>query len=208
MKCPPDSPPPASTYLPGTTTLPDIQLSWMPSSANMLSPEKSLLQPPELPIYKVRPFLTSGFIYFIHAKTRAAASLHLPGCHVEAANGTPHQNDAYCRKTRPVDDAPNASVYSRGTLPLLPVEKGAVEQARWESTWELAKAGLIEEIAPDIRIRQYSTLLRIGKDYMAPVARLPAPCGTWIFGDSGSGKTRAVLDQYPDSYPKPRYEII
>ena len=128
----------------------------------------------------------------------------MPGCHVEGGNGTAHQADQYCRKTREVDNAPNEVVYSRGTLPLLPSEKGAVEKLRWEETWAAAKEGRIEDIPADIRIRQYSAIRRIERDFMPPVDRLAGPCGVWIVGPAGCGKTRAVLDQFPEAYPKPR----
>lgn len=39
---------------------------------------------------------------------------------------------------------------------------------------------------------------------MPKVAPLPSVCGIWIYGLSGSGKTRAVLSLYPDCYIKPR----
>jgi len=83
-------------------------------------------------------------------------------------------------------------------------EKGAMEQARYQDAWDLAKAGDIESIDADIRVRLYSSIRRIEKDYMPDVARLDAPCGTWIYGVSGAGKSRAVLDAYPQLYPKPR----
>ncbi|QNG41081.1 replication-associated protein [Antarctic virus 6_I_APBOOTsw001Ch] len=145
-----------------------------------------------------------GFIYFTHAKTVSAVRTLLPGCHVEAARGTPQECDKYCRKTRDVDPTPNAVVFSRGTLPLLPGEKGDLEITRWEDAWAAAKLGDLEAIPADIRVRQYSSLRRIERDYMAPVARLASTCGTWIVGESGCGKTRAVHDAFPEAYPKPR----
>jgi len=39
---------------------------------------------------------------------------------------------------------------------------------------------------------------------MPAVARLAGVCGIWIWGKSGAGKSRAVLDQFPQAYPKPR----
>lgn len=39
---------------------------------------------------------------------------------------------------------------------------------------------------------------------MRPVEPLDSVCGTWIFGLSGCGKTRAVLAAYPGAYIKPR----
>lgn len=138
-----------------------------------------------------------GFVYFTHAKSYRAVHALLPGCHVEASRGTPAQCDTYCRKEDP-------DPYCRGELPLSNADKGAKEKARWEEVWNLAKRGDIESIAPDIRIRLYSSLRRIERDFMPAVARLAAPCGLWIRGLAGSGKTRAVLDRYPDAYPKPR----
>lgn len=82
-----------------------------------------------------------GFVYFPHAKSASAVRSIFPGCHVEAANGTPKQADDYCRKTRPVDEEPNEVVYSRGTVPLTQAEKGEAEVSRWEDAWAAAVAG-------------------------------------------------------------------
>jgi hypothetical protein len=62
----------------------------------------------------------------------------------------------------------------------------------------------MEEIDIDIRFRFYSTIKRIGVDYMVKPSRLPGVCGVWIHGDSGSGKTTSVDNQIPDHYPKMR----
>lgn len=145
-----------------------------------------------------------GYVVWTSAKTVAASRRLLPGCHLTVARGNHGQNDRYCRKTRPEDDVGNANVYSRGDLPSDPADRGAAEKARWEAAWDLAKRGLIDDVPADIRVRQYSTLRRIERDYMPAMERLGAPCGTWIVGAAGSGKTRAVLDQLPDAYPKPR----
>jgi len=145
-----------------------------------------------------------GYIYFAGAKRPTAVMGLFPGCHLSNARGTPTENRNYCRKTRPVDESPNAVVYERGDKPLDPDEKGALEQARYQSAWDFAKTGEIESIDADIRVRLYSSLRRIEKDFMPAVERLNAPCGIWIYGMSGAGKSRTVLDAYPDLYPKPR----
>jgi len=146
-----------------------------------------------------------GFIVFASAKTRTAVARILPGCHLEAANGSALQNRNYCCKTRPdIDDVPNAVVYERGDMPISNRDKGDNERARYQNAWDLAKVGDIESIDADIRLRLYSSIKRIQSDFMAPAVNLDDVCGTWIWGESGCGKTRSVLDAYPDCYPKPR----
>lgn len=39
---------------------------------------------------------------------------------------------------------------------------------------------------------------------MPRVPALDSPCGVWIFGDSGCGKTTSVVKCYPECYIKPR----
>jgi len=191
-------------YSLGTTTLPTTEPLSTSSNASTLSPPKKLPQLQEPLTYKVSNKLRIGFVYFNHGKTTVAARRILPLCHLEQGRGTPSEADAYCRKTRPVDPTPNLEVYTRGVLPLLPSEKGDLEKQRWEETWLAAKEGRIEDIPADIRIRQYSAIRRIERDFMPAVARLGGPCGTWIVGPAGCGKTRAVLDQFPEIFPKPR----
>lgn len=145
-----------------------------------------------------------GYIYFASAKTVSRVRTLLPGCHVVPARGTPSQNIAYCKKTRPCDGNPNAVVFESGDPPMDPTQRGENERICWQNAWELAKLGRIEEVRADIRVRQYSSLRKIERDYMPTVERLSGPCGIWIYGQSGAGKTRAVLDQFPECYPKPR----
>lgn len=138
-----------------------------------------------------------GYVYF--RNPLRATTLHglLPGSHVEKTRGTPIQADEYCRKEDP-------DPYSRGQRPLGPQEKGEMESQRWETVWKLAKEGKVEEIEPRIRVGHYGALRRIERDYMPAVGRLDGPCGLWLYGVAGAGKTRAVLDTYPAAYPKPR----
>lgn len=138
-----------------------------------------------------------GYVRFGSPLRVSAARAKLPGCHVEIARGSPQQCDTYCRKSA-------GTIYCRGTLPISQQAKGDLEKKRWDEAWENAKKGNLEEIPADIRIRQYSSLRRIERDYMPPVARLNGPCGIWIVGKAGAGKTRSVLDQFPEAYPKPR----
>lgn len=103
-----------------------------------------------------------------------------------------------------MDAVANAVVYARGDLPMDDADRGIAERARWEAAWASAKSGRIEEIPADIRVRQYGVIRRIERDYMPACPSLEAPCGLWIWGAAGCGKTLAVKSAYPESYPKPR----
>jgi len=140
-----------------------------------------------------------GYVVWAQGRTVSAVRASLPGCHIIVARGSHSQNDRYCRK-----GAEDGVHYSRGVLPTDPADRGAAEKERWSLAWDLAKRGDIENIDPDIRLRQYSTIRRVERDYMSDMERLAGPCGTWIWGPAGCGKTKAVLDQIPDAYPKPR----
>lgn len=138
-----------------------------------------------------------GYIVFRSAKTLSACRRLFPGCHLIAARGSAQQNRDYCTKS-------GGNFREYGNMPGDAHTGGNLEKVRWERAWEAAIAGRIDDVPADIRIRQYSSLRRIERDYMPAVPRLDAPCGLWIWGDSGAGKTRAVLDRYPDAFPKPR----
>lgn len=142
-----------------------------------------------------RPHL-QGFVSFSSAKTLSAAIKLLPGCHVAVSRGTAAQNRDYCSK--------EGDFFERGECPATPADGGSLERARWDQAWTLAKAGRLEDIDADIRLRYYATIRKIGMDYMPSRAPLESTCGIWIFGESGCGKTRAVMSTYPDAYPKPR----
>lgn len=145
-----------------------------------------------------------GYVVWKNGKSESAVRRILVGCHITVARGNHRQNDSYCRKTRDEDEHPNGVIYARGDLPADPADRGDAEANRWEDAWDAAKSGRIDDIPADIRVRQYGTLRRIERDFMPEMERLAGPCGTWIWGIAGCGKTKAVLDQFPDAYPKPR----
>jgi len=145
-----------------------------------------------------------GYVYFSAQKRLSSLRRLLPGCHLLPANGTAKQNRDYCAKSRDVDEQPNAVFYERGNMPVDAAAKGEAERVRWQTAWDNAKLGNIEAIPVDIRVRQYSAIRRIQRDYMPSVESLSSPCGVWIYGLSGAGKSRSVMDAFPTCYPKPR----
>lgn len=137
-----------------------------------------------------------GYVYFINAKTVQAVRRILPGCHIEIARGSFAQNHEYCSK--------QGDFVARGEPPMDDRERGQNERDRYDQAWNLAVAGRIDEIDADIRLRHYSTICKIQRDYMAPVANLESVCGIWIHGASGCGKTRSALGSFPQAFIKPR----
>ena len=135
-----------------------------------------------------------GYICFANGKTITAAKRLLRGCHVEIARGSHAQCRTYSIK--------DGDFYEQGTLPVDRDQNGLDEKQRWIDAWDSAKAGALEEIPADIRIRSYSTLKRIARDYQPNIELLDSVCGLWIHGTAGCGKTSAVFQAYPGLYPK------
>jgi len=134
-----------------------------------------------------------GYIRFRDGKSISSVRRKLTGAHVEVARSVDAAID-YCQK--------DGDFVERGVRPKSDRSRGEDEKARWEETWNNAKAGRIEEIPPDIRIRCYNSIKRIEKDHMAKPAHLDSPCGIWLYGLSGIGKTKAVYDRFPGLYSK------
>lgn len=136
-----------------------------------------------------------GFAIFANARTLSAVTRLMPGAHVEIARGSPEQCRTYCIK--------DGDYAEFGTPPVTPAQSGDREVDRYNSAWDLAKQGSLEDIDADIRIRCYSTLKRIRTDYKPAPEPLTSVCGTWIHGLAGCGKTTAVFRRWPDLYSKP-----
>jgi len=135
-----------------------------------------------------------GAISFSSPRSERSVRRALSGCHVEVQRGSHHQSHAYCRKE---------GNFQQWGNPTVDREKQAADQSLlWAETWELAKAGKIEEIDPDKRIKYYSTFKRIARDFQCPLLPLEGVCGVWIHGPSGSGKSHSVFTAFPNAYLK------
>lgn len=66
----------------------------------------------------------------------------------------------------------------------------------------LAIAGNLDGIAADIYIKHYSSLKTIQRDHLALPADLDKPCGIWIYGPTGTGKSHKARVDYPNAYMK------
>lgn len=71
----------------------------------------------------------------------------------------------------------------------------------WQRVWDLAVAGRIMDIHPEVRFPHYRTIKQIEKDYMKPVAQEKTVKLYW--GRSGAGKSRrAWAEAGWDAYVK------
>lgn len=137
-----------------------------------------------------------GYVYWPNAKTVSACRRALPGCHVIMARGSPSSNRSYCSK--------EGDYVECGDLPSDAEAGGRDERSRWDLARLAAQEGRFETICSDIYLRCYGTIQRIFSDHMPRPMPLPGVCGLWIWGESGCGKTRAVVSAFPDCFIKPR----
>lgn len=114
-------------------------------------------------------------------------------------------NEAHCEHTR--SEAALGYVWKEETaVEFTQFEYGEAPKKRndkqdWETMFELAKRGMIDEIPADVRIRCYSTLRKIEKDYMKPEGGLRKVIV--YVGPTGVGKSsRAWHEAGLDAYPK------
>lgn len=137
-----------------------------------------------------------GYVSFENAKTKQAVVKLLPGCHIEVMLGSYEENETYCSKA--------GMLTERGEKPMSNDNKGRAEKLRWVTILKQAKEGKIDDIDADVQIRYYNTFKAIAMDHMARPEPLQGTCGLWIYGESGTGKSRAVFKSYPDHYIKAR----
>lgn len=137
------------------------------------------------------PHLQGAIVFKIPQRFNAVRKM-LPRAHLEQMKGTSKQAFDYCHKE---DKEP--FLYGE-----VPEEAGIKEKIRWQQVRELAQAGKLEEIDPEPYIRYYSTLNRIAQDCQVVPSTIDELSNEWIWGASGSGKSRYARRTYPGAYIK------
>jgi len=117
---------------------------------------------------------------------------YLPRAHVEMAIAITED----CKKYVTKDETRIEGPWEYGEVPL---HRNSKED--WEKVFQKAKNGEIESIPADIRVRCYSNLKKIEKDYLKP-EKAEDLRGWWICGPSGYGKSCLAEHLFPNAYPK------
>lgn len=131
-----------------------------------------------------------GYIRVKNAKTlRAMKTYFHPNAHLEMAK-TVKEAIEYCKK--------DGDWTERGTAPMTQEEKGLKGKAAIEARWNLAKAGLFEDLPPE-QIKTYEYIFRKNLE----VEDRGTLDNLWIQGPSGCGKSSFVRQEHAEFYSKP-----
>lgn len=106
-----------------------------------------------------------------------------------------HKSIAYCKKGNKFMEA--------GKPPMTPKDKGQVEKNRWAQILIDAKSGNFDAIDPKVQVLQCRNLAFI---HQRALGTKKHPDTTtqhiWLWGKTGTGKSRMARDMYPDMYLK------
>lgn len=140
-----------------------------------------------------------GFVVFRGARNLDRVSrLFNKRAHLEIKRGTFAQAIEYCKK--------DGDVFEEGVQPLDPKEKGEKEREKWSIILQKAKEGdecWLAEYYPQIYFkslplfRSHKAFNLVSMDY----SDNETP-HEWWYGETGTGKSRKLNDDYPDHYPK------
>lgn len=158
-------------------------------------PCKYLVYGREIGPEKGTPHL-QGYIQFKTQRTFRSMCKKMPRASIRAAETSALVNKNYCTK--------QGDYFEQGVVPLSKAEQGALgkqaEQARWAKIKALAQQGDLDEVDPQVFVQCYRSLKQIKVDYMSRPPDLQAPCGIWLFGDSGAGKTTIARTEFGTQY--------
>lgn len=135
-----------------------------------------------------------GYYHTNNAMTLKKLKEKLPRAHWEICKGTPQENIDYCSK--------DGDTYAWGVKPMSQKEKGEAGKRKWDEAYHNAIEGKFEDIDKSILISQYGNLKRIYNDHHKKPNGIENLPGIWVFGISGSGKSRMIWEKYPNAYRK------
>lgn len=138
-----------------------------------------------------------GFIMFKHQRTFGAVCKMLKGAHVEAARGAPWQAADYCKK--------DGEFWEQGDPPVSKKQQGEAEKARWKEIIKMSQEGQfdqLEEKHPGVYFNKIKLIEHHRQRHQRAPEPLEKPCGEWIWGPSGVGKTTKAREGVSSLYLK------
>lgn len=115
--------------------------------------------------------------------------------HFEPMRGTPTEAVDYCKK--------DGTYHEQGDPPKTFMEKseagGEANRQRYFAAFEAAKSGLLADIPPDLMTRHYATYKKIHFDNTPALPANDSLNNYWVYGPSGTGKSRSVRDFFGES---------
>jgi len=121
-----------------------------------------------------------------------------PRAHLEIKRGSVREAVAYCKK--------DMDFQEYGVMPLEQNEAGNEKnKEKWDTAKQLAIEGRIDEIDSKIFVQHYGTLKKIRSDYEEIPKDLEwtdKPPNQWIYGPTGTGKSRKAKAENPGHYLK------
>lgn len=140
-----------------------------------------------------------GFMALKKKSTITGIRKHFPegfSMHMEACKGNAQQNIDYCTKGEDYE--------TWGDLPTDTKRKyDNSEKEDLGQAYKLIKEGRQEEIQPYIRLKYAVNIDKVASKVKHVVQHLDKPCGLWIWGVSGAGKSTMARSFGNDVYDKP-----
>lgn len=140
-----------------------------------------------------------GYVCFEQQLRFNAVKAMMPRAHLEVMKGTPLEAADYCKK--------DGDYFESGELPKSQHKAGnQANIQKYKRVVQLARSrsmDIIEDETPDLYLRHYGTLKRIGMDHPEHVASLDKLDNEWIWGVPGIGKSRLARQENPMFYLKP-----
>jgi len=139
-----------------------------------------------------------GFIVFKNQKTLSALKKINKTAHWEIARGTPAQNRTYCTKDN--------DFIEKGEIPMDQKAKGDSEKDRWARIIQLSEGGdwdTLKSEYPEVYGPRLKSLEHINKKRKRDLSIIDGDMThEWIYGETGTGKTRSATDRFPEAYIK------
>jgi len=140
-----------------------------------------------------------GFLCFINPIRRSSLVRWLPRAFLSPANGSPEENELYCKKS--------GNYFEAGTRPRTSAEAGAKGGTQKGINYRecIAKAesgdlGWIKENEPKLYLLAKPKLESLFDPHHTPLDG--SLLHEWWYGPTGSGKSKLLWELYPKHFPK------